>query len=89
MNQDTMRDLGIEAEREIAELRAKVDRLMNERLAPTLGAMASEAEAAAQAATARVRHEADRLSGAVRENPLVSIGLAALAGYVLATLTRR
>lgn len=74
---------------EIARLREKVELLMNERVTPAVSAAAAEVSAAAASARDTVRGQADRLEGAVKEQPFVAIGLAALAGFVLASLIRR
>jgi ElaB/YqjD/DUF883 family membrane-anchored ribosome-binding protein len=80
---------GTDAQAEIAALREKVDALMQNRVAPAVSAMADQAQAAAQAATDTVRHQMNRLSDTVREQPLTALGVAALAGFVLAALVRR
>jgi ElaB/YqjD/DUF883 family membrane-anchored ribosome-binding protein len=74
---------------EIAALREKVDALMQNRVAPAMSALADEAQAAAQAATDTVRNQMNRLTDKVREQPLTALGVAALAGFVLAALIRR
>jgi ElaB/YqjD/DUF883 family membrane-anchored ribosome-binding protein len=74
---------------EIAALREKVEALMNQRVAPAVAAVAGEAEAAARAAADRVRAETDGVRGQVQDNPLLAIGIAAAAGFVLAHLLRR
>ncbi|MBS7810384.1 hypothetical protein [Roseococcus pinisoli] len=74
---------------EIAALRAKIETLMNDRVTPAVGRVADRAEAAAHQATDTVRHQAERLSDAIREKPLTAVSLAALAGYVFAVMCRR
>jgi ElaB/YqjD/DUF883 family membrane-anchored ribosome-binding protein len=69
---------------EIVALRSKVDELMTDRVRPAVLAVADHAETAAQ----HVTTEAEKLAGRIRERPLASIGLAALAGYVIAILRR-
>jgi ElaB/YqjD/DUF883 family membrane-anchored ribosome-binding protein len=80
---------GSDAQAEIAALREKVDALMQSRVGPAVTALADEAQAAAQAAGETVRHQVHRLSDTVREQPLTALGVAALAGFVLAALMRR
>ena len=80
---------GNDAHAEIAALREKVDMLMQNRVAPAVSAIADQAEAAAHAASDTVRHQVNRLSETVRQQPLTAIGVAALAGFVLAALMRR
>ena len=48
-----------------------------------------DAGCAAHAASDGVRHQINRLSDTVREQPLTALGVAALAGFVLAALMRR
>ena len=74
---------------EIAQLRAKVDELMAERVAPAVDGMMNQAADAAQAATDTVRDQVTRVSHAVQERPFTSLGFAARAGFVLAVLVRR
>ncbi len=78
-----------DAHAEIAALREKVELLMQNRVAPAVSALADQAEAAAHAASDTVRHQVNRLSDTVREQPLTAIGVAALAGFVVAALMRR
>lgn len=80
---------GSDAQAEIAALREKVDALMQSRVGPAVTALAGEAQAAAHAAGDTVRHQVGRLSDTVREQPLTALGVAALAGFVLAALMRR
>jgi ElaB/YqjD/DUF883 family membrane-anchored ribosome-binding protein len=86
---DTADALANDAKTELAQLRSKVETLMNDRVTPALSAVAGQAEAAAKSATDEVRHQTARLSDAVQEQPLVAIGIAAFAGFVLAALVRR
>lgn len=81
--------IAADASDEIARLREKVEMLMNERVTPAVSAVAAEVEAAATSACNTVRGQADRLEGAVKEQPFVAIGLAALAGFLVASLIRR
>jgi ElaB/YqjD/DUF883 family membrane-anchored ribosome-binding protein len=86
---DAARRYGDDAQSEIAALRAKVEHLMSERVTPALSDAASRAEAAANAGYAQVRDGAERVGERVREQPLAALGIAALAGFVLASLIRR
>jgi hypothetical protein len=72
-----------------APLREQVEALMNRCVTPTLGEAAGQAEAALQDAGAELRAQAARLAGTVRAQPLTAIGLAALAGFMAARLSRR
>ncbi len=78
-----------QARNEIADLRAKVEALMTERVTPALVNAAEHAGTAARDASDQVRHQADRVSASVRENPFAALGIAALAGFVVAALMRR
>jgi ElaB/YqjD/DUF883 family membrane-anchored ribosome-binding protein len=86
---DTAESYVHDAADELARLRSQVETLMNERVTPMLGSVANSAEQAAKAATDEVRHQAARLTDTVQEKPLTAIGLAALAGFVLASVLRR
>ncbi len=81
--------IAADASDEIARLREKVELLMSERVTPAVSAVAAEVGAAAASARDTVRGQADRLEGAVKEQPFVAIGLAALAGFLVASLIRR
>ncbi len=77
------------AEAEIAELRRKVETLMNDRVAPAVTDFAGRAEDAAQYAVSAARRESERFGHAVREQPFASIAIAAAAGFLLAMIARR
>jgi ElaB/YqjD/DUF883 family membrane-anchored ribosome-binding protein len=70
---------------ETAALRAKVDALTGDRVHPAVVAAADQAQHAVDWAGG----EAERWAAKVRERPLSSIGIAALAGFVFAKVTRR
>jgi len=78
-----------DAKEELAQLRSKVETLMNERVTPALGAAASQAQAVAKTASDEMRMQTERLSEAVQERPLASIAIATMAGFVLSSLMRR
>jgi len=86
---DSNNPYGSDAQAEIAALREKVDMLMQNRVGPAVSALADEAQAAAQASLDTARHQINRLGDTVREQPLTALGVAALAGFVLAALIRR
>jgi ElaB/YqjD/DUF883 family membrane-anchored ribosome-binding protein len=79
--------LADDARVELARLRAQVERLMEERVTPALGQAADTVEDYSRRARARVEENAHAVTDAVRERPLLSIGLAALAGYVIGRLS--
>lgn len=86
---DAIRGYSSDAQAELESLRAKVDTLMSERVTPALSAVAGQAEHAAHVARESIRDGADRVSEHVRTQPIMSLGLAAVAGFVLASLVRR
>ncbi len=86
---NTYQGLEADANAELAKLRDKVETLMSERVTPALASMANKAEDAAHNAREKLRDGTDSFIETVREKPLTSIGLAALAGFVIASLVRR
>lgn len=68
---------------------AQVEDMMNRCVTPALSQVAGQAEAAIQDASAEMRDHTRRLAEAVQEQPLTAIGLAAVAGFVLARLMGR
>jgi ElaB/YqjD/DUF883 family membrane-anchored ribosome-binding protein len=86
---DTIRREGDNAEAELTRLRQKAETLMEERVTPAVAAIADQASHAAHAAQETVRTNVDALAERVRAQPLTALGVAALAGFVLAALTRR
>lgn len=86
---DTIRREGDKAEAELSRLRDKAETIMDERVTPAVAAIAGQAGHAAQAAQQTLRSNVDALSERVRAQPLTALGFAALAGFVLAALTRR
>lgn len=77
------------AEAEIAELRRKVESLMNDRVAPAVSELAGRAEGAAQHAVSTARRESERVGQAVRDQPIAALAIAAAAGFLVALLARR
>jgi ElaB/YqjD/DUF883 family membrane-anchored ribosome-binding protein len=86
---DTAEGYGEDARAEIAALRAKVEALVQDRVTPALDALVHEAEGAAQCASNSMKAQATRLTDGVKEQPMLSIALAAAAGFALAALVRR
>lgn len=72
---------------EVNRLRDRVEAIGN-RLQPRLSAAADEAGVLGEQAQRRLRHEAERVSSAVQEQPLVALGLALVTGFVLASIVR-
>lgn len=75
-----------DARTELARLRAQVERLMQERVTPALAGAADTAEDYARRARETIEEQADYISSTVRERPLLAIGVAAVAGYVIGRL---
>jgi ElaB/YqjD/DUF883 family membrane-anchored ribosome-binding protein len=85
----TRTETEFDAHAEIAALRQKVEALMTQRVAPAVAAVAGEAENVAHAAADGVRQGARRVTDQVHQNPFLALGVAALAGFVLAQVLRR
>ena len=77
------------ASSEIADLRAKVEELMADRVSPAIAAVAGQAEELAHGAAKAARRQSDHLASTVREQPFVAIGTAALAGIAIGLMMRR
>jgi len=75
-----------DAREELARLRAQVEKLMQERVTPALAGAAETVEDYAHRARDTIEHQADAVSATVRERPLLAVGLAALAGYLVGRL---
>jgi len=73
---------------ELTRLRDRVETLGN-RLQPRIAGAADDAAAFGDQAQRRVKHEAARVSHAVKEQPLVALGLAVVTGFILASLVKR
>lgn len=76
------------AEEQIARLRAQVETLMNERVTPLVADAAGRAESVVHTAAGAVRHQADAISGQVRDQPLLSVLVAAGVGVVVGRFLR-
>lgn len=81
--------LAHDAATEIAQLRRQVEDLVSERLSPAFGSMVSGAEGAAKSAGNEMRHQANRVAEVVHERPVMALGIAVAAGFLLASLFRR
>jgi ElaB/YqjD/DUF883 family membrane-anchored ribosome-binding protein len=94
-------DINLEpVEEKIADLRRKVEALMEERVTPAVSRVAGRAQDFADHAQSvardyagqvsdTARKEADTVASLVKERPFTSIALAAGLGYVLARLLGR
>jgi ElaB/YqjD/DUF883 family membrane-anchored ribosome-binding protein len=72
-----------DAHAQIAHLRAQVEALMKDRVTPAVTDMAGCAEDAMNKAAGMVREQTQSLTAHVREQPLISVLLAAGVGYLL------
>src|SRR6185437_3795847 len=85
---DTMSEKANDAKEQIARLREQVEMLMRDRVTPALSDAAGRAEAAARQAGDMAREQAEALTGRVREQPIIALLVAAVAGYLVGRLTR-
>ncbi|HJS84586.1 MAG TPA: hypothetical protein VJ779_03930 [Acetobacteraceae bacterium] len=69
---------------QVAKLRAQVETLMRERVTPALADAADRAESAMGTA----RHQAEAVSGRVREQPIIAVLIAAAIGFLAARVLR-
>ena len=69
---------------QVANLRAQVEAFMRERATPALADAAGRAETAVGAA----RHQAEAVSGRVKEQPFVAVLVAAAIGFLAARVLR-
>ena len=75
-----------DAREELARLRGQVEKLMSERVTPALGDAADTVQDYAHRARESIEDQADTLAEQVRDRPLVAVGIAAVAGYLLGRL---
>lgn len=78
--------VGDDAREELAKLRAQVERLMQDRVTPALAGAADQVQDYAHRARESVEDQVDALTETVREKPLMAVGIAALAGYLIGRL---
>lgn len=78
--------LSDDARAELAHLRAQVERLMQERVTPALAGAADTAEDYARRARETIEEQAYAISDTVRERPLLTVAIAAAAGYLIGRL---
>ncbi len=75
-----------DAREELARLRGQVEKLMSERVTPALGDAADTVQDYAHRARESIEDQADSLADQVRDRPLIAVGIAAAAGYLLGRL---
>ena len=83
-----MSDKMNDAREQIAKLREQVEMLMRDRVTPALSDAAGRAETAARQAGEMAREQAEVLTGRVREQPIISLLVAAAAGYLIGRMSR-
>ncbi|MBI0434899.1 glycine zipper domain-containing protein [Roseomonas sp. KE0001] len=76
-------------EERIADLRRKVEDLMEEQITPAVSRAAGKAQHLAQRAKSTARHEADHAVDFMRERPLATVAVAVGVGFLIAQLLRR
>jgi ElaB/YqjD/DUF883 family membrane-anchored ribosome-binding protein len=75
-----------DAQEELARLRGQVERLMQERVTPALAGAADQVSDYASRARETIEDQAETLSETVRERPLLAVGIAVAAGYLVGRL---
>ncbi len=75
-----------DAKDELARLRSQVEKLMSERVTPALGEAADTVQDYAHRARESIEDQADSIAEQVRDRPLIAVGIAAAAGYLLGRL---
>jgi len=81
-------DTAEDAMAQIARLRAQVETLMRDRVAPAVGDAAGRVESAAYDAADMMRGRADDIAVAVRDRPLAAVCVAAVVGFLLGRMGR-
>jgi ElaB/YqjD/DUF883 family membrane-anchored ribosome-binding protein len=74
---------GKDSNAQIAELRAQVEQLMNERVTPVMGDVAAKAGEAAQQAKDFAKAQMDTVATTISQRPLTALAIAIGIGYVL------
>ena len=73
---------------ELRALRDQVNQLMEDRITPAFSDASKSAYQAAGKARAYTQDQADMVSGHVRDQPLIAIGVAAAVGFLAGRLTK-
>ena len=73
---------------ELRALRDQVNQLMEDRITPAFSDASKRAYQAAGTARAYTQDQADMVSGHVRDQPLIAIGVAAAVGFLAGRLTK-
>ncbi len=77
-----------DAQAQIDRLRGQVDAMMKDRITPAIADFAGRAESAVNSATGSVKHQAEAVSGRVRQQPLIAILIAGAVGWVIGRTMR-
>lgn len=77
-----------DANEQITRLREQVESLMRDRVSPAVSDWAGRAESAMSGASDTVKHQAEAVSGRVREQPLIAILVAAAIGWAIGRVMR-
>jgi ElaB/YqjD/DUF883 family membrane-anchored ribosome-binding protein len=73
---------------ELRALREQVNALMEDRITPAYEDASKRASAAAKRARAYTEDQADYVSGRVKDQPLIAIGVAAFVGFLFGRITK-
>jgi ElaB/YqjD/DUF883 family membrane-anchored ribosome-binding protein len=84
----TMNDVSQDAKEQIAQLRAQVQTLMSERVAPALSTAADTAQKYDDQARDVYEENTEALSEQVRESPLLAILIATGVGFLIGRIVR-
>ncbi len=77
-----------DAQAQIVRLREQVEALMKDRVTPAMADYAGRAESAYNTASGAVRDQAQMVSGRVKDQPLIAIMIAAVAGWIIGRVMR-
>jgi len=84
---DATAKVAASASDELAQLRAQVETLLNDRVTPALASMADTAEGYAREAKAAVQVQADNAVAAIQERPLTIVAAVAACAFLLGRIT--
>jgi ElaB/YqjD/DUF883 family membrane-anchored ribosome-binding protein len=87
-NKGALGDAPKDANAQIAELRAQVEKLMGERVTPLVSDVAATAGGAAQQAKDFAKAQVDTVATTISERPLTALAIALGIGYFLGRGTR-
>jgi ElaB/YqjD/DUF883 family membrane-anchored ribosome-binding protein len=85
---DFKSEVSSDVHEQVRVLREQLDTLMRERVRPMVADAADIAQNAATKARAAAEDQIDAVSGKVSDNPLTSIIIAAIAGYLFGRFSR-